>query len=88
MQMSKLLSFSKIQSLKKPNALDEEALQKNSQLQSKIKSLHLMGLSAGNELKNIVYPGHIRISTVHNDYHNSKTNGGYSRNKMGGIFPK
>ena len=42
----------------------------------------------GGALKNIRFAGHIRIPTIHNDYHSAKTNGGYSRNKTGGIYPK
>ena len=42
----------------------------------------------GGAVKNIRFAGHIRPHKVYNDYHNSKTNGGYSRNKTGGIYPK
>jgi hypothetical protein len=39
-------------------------------------------------LKQVRYDGHIKIPTVHNDYHNFTTNMGYSRSATGGIFPK
>lgn len=54
----------------------------------RLPSLEALGLIEGGTVRTIRYSGHIRIPTVHNDYHNSKTNAGYSRNKYGGIYPK
>lgn len=51
-------------------------------------ALKEMGLLAGMKLNRVHYDGHIRIPTVHNDYHMRETNGGYSRNSFGGYFPK
>lgn len=47
-----------------------------------------MNIVSGGAVRTIKYEGHIKIPTVHNDYHSSKTNAGYSRNKYGGIYPK
>ena len=47
-----------------------------------------MGLLGGPQLKMVRYDGHIKIPSVHNDYHARETNGGYSRNAYGGIYPK
>jgi hypothetical protein len=51
-------------------------------------ALKEMGLLTGMKLNRVHYDGHIRIPTVHNDYHMRETNGGYSRNSFGGYFPK
>ena len=40
------------------------------------------------EIKHVKYGGHIKIPTVHNDYHSFSSNMGYSRSETGGIFPK
>lgn len=58
------------------------------ELSTKIKDLQNLHVVSGGLVRNVRYSGHIRIPTVHNDYHNSKTNAGYSRNKYGGIYPK
>lgn len=60
----------------------------NPELLQNLKELNKLGLSVQSPLKNVRYAGHIKIPTVHNDYHTSKTNAGYSRNKLGGIYPK
>lgn len=54
----------------------------------RMNALKEMGLLAGMKLNRVHYDGHIRIPTVHNDYHMRETNGGYSRNSFGGYFPK
>lgn len=54
----------------------------------RLPSLQSLRLVEGGAVRNVIYAGHIKIPTVHNDYHNAKTNGGYSRSKLGGIFPK
>ena len=59
-----------------------------SHVSQRLSSLEQMGLVEGGAVRTIRYQGHIKIPTVHNDYHNSKTNAGYSRNKYGGIYPK
>lgn len=38
-----------------------------------------MKLDSPRELKHIRYEGHIKIPTIHNDYHSRATNHGYSR---------
>jgi hypothetical protein len=57
-------------------------------LSRKLDSLSSLHIVSGGAVRTIKYEGHIKIPTVHNDYHSSKTNGGYSRNKYGGIYPK
>jgi hypothetical protein len=57
-------------------------------LSKKLDSLHSLHIVNGGAVRTIKYSGHIKIPTVHNDYHSSKTNAGYSRNKFGGIYPK
>lgn len=57
-------------------------------LSQKLDSLESLHIVSGGAVRTIKYSGHIKIPTVHNDYHNSKTNAGYSRNKYGGIYPK
>jgi hypothetical protein len=57
-------------------------------LSKKLDSLQSLHIVSGGAVRTVKYDGHIKIPTVHNDYHNSKTNGGYSRNKYGGIYPK
>ena len=47
-----------------------------------------MGLLGGIQFKIVRYDGHLKIPTVHNDYHARESNGGYSRNSYGGYFPK
>lgn len=47
-----------------------------------------MGLLGGLSLKQVKYEGHIKIPTVHNDYHSASSNPGYSRKPDGGIYPK
>lgn len=59
-----------------------------SSLSKKLESLQSLNIVSGGAVRNIKYSGHIKIPTVHNDYHSSKTNAGYSRNKYGGIYPK
>ena len=54
----------------------------------KIETIRKLGLLGGLQLKQIKYEGHIRIPTVHNDYHASTSNPGYSRKPDGGIYPK
>jgi hypothetical protein len=39
-------------------------------------------------IKHVKYDGHIKIPTVHNDYHSTSSNAGYSRKPDGGIYPK
>ena len=58
-----------------------------SDIEGKLPLLEEMNLVQGG-LRHIIYAGHNRIPTVHNDYHNSKTKGGYGRSKTGGIYPK
>lgn len=57
-------------------------------LSKKLDSLQEMQIISGGAVRTVKYEGHIKIPTVHNDYHSSKTNAGYSRNKYGGIYPK
>ena len=57
-------------------------------LSKKLDSLQEMHIISGGAVRTVKYEGHIKIPTVHNDYHSSKTNAGYSRNKYGGIYPK
>lgn len=45
-------------------------------------------LDRGNKLKNIRYEGECKRSAIMNDYHSPKTNGGFSRSKIGGIYYK
>ncbi len=54
----------------------------------RIQSLEKMGLLKGGAVRTIRYSGHIKISTVYNNYHNNKKNGGFSRSKYGGLYPK
>ena len=57
-------------------------------LSVKLVELSKLGLVEGGAVRNVRYEGHIRKPTVYNDYHSSKTNGGYSRNKYGGMYPR
>ena len=57
-------------------------------LSLKMVELTRLGVIDGGSVRNVKYEGHIRIPTVYNDYHSSKTNGGYSRNKYGCPYPK
>jgi len=57
-------------------------------LSRKLTAIEKLHLVEGGAVRHVLYSGHIRIPTVHNDYHCSKTNAGYSRNKYGGIYPK
>jgi hypothetical protein len=59
-----------------------------STLSTKLIAIEKLNLVQGGAVRHVLYSGHIRIPTVHNDYHSSKTNAGYSRNKYGGIYPK
>lgn len=58
------------------------------EVSQRLPSLESLRLVEGGAVRKVVYAGHIRIPTVHNDYHSSKTKGGYARSKLGGIFPK
>ena len=53
-----------------------------------IDKIQKLGLLGGLQLKKVQYEGHIRIPTVHNDYHQTSSNPGYSRKPDGGIYPK
>lgn len=60
----------------------------NPELSHQINILKEMKLDTPRDLKHIKYEGHIKIPTIHNDYHSRATNHGYSRSESGGIFPK
>lgn len=75
--------FNKSVSLK-----DNEQIQSPEEISNKMESIRKLGLLGGLQLKQVKYDGHIRIPTVHNDYHQSSSNPGYSRKPDGGIYPK
>ena len=60
----------------------------NPELEEQFKKLVEIKLDSPRELKLIKYDGQLKMPTVHNDYHSRATNGGFSRSKTGGIFPK
>lgn len=47
-----------------------------------------MNLFGKNRLKNVRYENQIKSNSIMNDYHSPKTNGGFSRSKIGGIYYK
>lgn len=57
-------------------------------LNKQVELIRNMRLLGGISLKQVKYEGHIKIPTVHNDYHSSSSNAGYSRKPDGGIYPK
>ena len=74
--------------LKLESALTMSKSRVMTEMSRRLPSLESLKLVEGGAVRKVVYAGHIRIPTVHNDYHNSKTKGGYARSKLGGIFPK
>jgi len=60
----------------------------NPEVEGKWKLLKEAKMDSPRHLKQVKYEGHIKIPTVHNDYHARGTNMGFSRNATGGIFPK
>jgi hypothetical protein len=57
-------------------------------LGKKIKELKEMQLLNKNRIQFIRYENETKRSSIMNDYHSPKTNGGYSRSKTGGIYYK
>lgn len=60
----------------------------NPELEQRWKLLREVNVEGPRQLKHVKYDGHIKIPTVHNDYHARGTNMGFSRSETGGIFPK
>lgn len=53
----------------------------------KLKNLHLLD-SGRSRINTVTFPSVERMPRVMNDFHSPKSNSGYSRSKIGGIYYK
>jgi hypothetical protein len=65
-----------------------DTLDKNPKLVEGLSKLKKMNLFEAKEFNQIKFPGIIRQTHIHNDYHERVANPGYSRNYQGKFFTK
>ena len=63
---------------------DADKLEKSRKLVEGMANLKDMRLLSGRDFHQTKYPGNIKVPHIITDYHDSRANGGYSRNNMGG----
>lgn len=67
---------------------DAALIDKSEKLVQGISELQKMNLLVGKDLQKVKFPGIIRYTHIHNDYHERVSNPGYSRNFLGKFYFK
>lgn len=67
---------------------DADKLDRSKALLTGMVDLKRMNLLLGKDLQRMKFPGVIKYSHIHNDYHERMTNPGYSRNYLGKFYTK
>ena len=67
---------------------DAEKIDQSDKLVNGMQELKKMNLLLSRNLQKIKFPGVVRYTHIHNDYHERLTNPGFSRNFLGRIYTK